>query len=309
MAKFTVGSVSDTSATTVADLIGDPLLIPARILEMLDNSFLTDVIFRDAGGNGAGVLVFEEGTPLFLAGDPEDIAEYAEIPVSVGQRGSPRVAVGVKRGLGVRVSREMRDENRFDEVARQLIQLRNTMVRAEERALRSLLLSTTIPGVTAAATWGTTGKPRYDTASAMEVIASAVPAGATTEDILGFEPDTIIMPGAITPVLMNNTDFLSVYAGGANSAEDIRYTGRLPGTFMGLTALRTRFGWPANKALVLQRGILGLRSDTRPLEATPMYPEGNGPNGGPTESWRSDTTRKRVLGVDQPLAACWINGI
>lgn len=304
----TVGSVSDGVNITVRQLVAQPLLIPARILDMLNNAFLTDVVFRDAGQNGAAVVEYEESTPLFLAGDPEDVAEYGEIPVSIGQRGVPRIAVGVKRGLGVRVSREMIDENRLGDVNRQLLQLRNTMVRAEEKALKALLLATTVPSITASASWSTTGTPRKDIANAMQTVAGAVPAGATTEDILGFVPDTIILPQVATAGLMGNTDWNTVYNAGQNAAEDIRYTGRLPGQVLGLTPLQTYF-WPTNKALVLQRGLLGFRSDTRPLEATPVYPEGNGPNGGPTESFRSDTTRKRVLGVDQPLAACWINGI
>ena len=65
----------------------------------------------------------------------------------------------------------------------------------------------------------------------------------------------------------------------------------------------------ASEMLVLERGTVGFYSDTRALQATELYPEGNGPNGGPTESWRSDATRKRVMGVDQPLAACWITGV
>jgi hypothetical protein len=304
----TVASVSDGPNITVRQLVGDPLLVPARVLEMLDNSFLTDVVFRNAGGNEAGLVTFDESTPLFLAGDPEDIAEYGEIPISTGQRGVPKLAVGVKRGLGIRISREMIDENRVGDVNRQLIQLRNTMVRAEEKALKTLLLAASIPSITASATWSTTGTPRKDIANAMQTVAGAITPGGTTEDVLGFIPDTLILPQTATAGLMGNADWNTVYAAGQNAAEDIRYTGRLPGQVLGLTPLQTYF-WPTNKALVIQRGIVGLRSDTRPLESTPVYPEGNGPNGGPRESFRSDTTRKRVLAVDQPLAACWINGI
>ena len=307
MPPITVASVSDGVNVTVRQLVAEPLLLPTRIIDLLDNSFLTTAIFRDAGRNGAGVVQYEESTPLFLAGDPEDIAEYGEIPVAVGQRGVPRIAVGVKRGLGVRISREMIDENRLNDVQRQVIQLRNTMVRAEEKALKTLLLAATIPAITASATWATTGTPRKDIANAIATVTGQV-AFAGSEDLLGFGPDTIIMPATVTASLMGNADWLSVYTAGQNSGEDIRYTGRVPGTVLGLTPLQTYF-WPTNKALVLQRGAVGFRSDTRPLEATPIYPEGNGPNGGPTESFRTDTTRKRVLGVDQPLAACWINSI
>ena len=310
MPAFTVGSISDGSSVTVRDLIGAPMMIPARIIDMLNNAFLTDVVFRNAGNNSNGLVGFEADTPLFLAGDVEDVAEYGEIPIAIGQRGTPRVAVGVKRGLGVRVSREMRDENRLDDVNRQLRQLVNTMIRAEERALKALLMATpNIPSIAATAAWtGGTAKIRKDIAAAQEKIASARPAASvSTEDFLGFEADTIILPGNITPVLMDNDEFLKVYSGVA-AQENIAYTGRLPGDVLGLAPLRTRF-WSNDRVLVLQRGEIGFRSDTRPLEATGLYPEGNGPNGGPTESWRSDTTRKRVLGVDQGLAACWITGV
>jgi hypothetical protein len=310
MAVQTVGSVSDGPRTTVADLVGNPLLIPARIIELLNNAFLTDVVFRNAGASPNGLVQFEENTPLFLAGDVEDVAEYGEIPIALGQRGISRVAVGVKRGLGVRVSREMRDENRLDDVNRQIRQLVNTHVRAEERALRSVLLGNpNVPTIAATAAWtGGTAKIRRDIARAQQVVADARPdVNVSTEEFLGFRADTLILPGNIQPVLMDNDEFLKVYAGDL-ADENILYTGRMPGQVLGLTPLLTRF-WPNDRALVIERGTVGFRSDTRPLEATGLYPEGNGPNGGPTESWRTDTTRKRTIGVDQPLAACWISGI
>lgn len=307
MPPVTVASVSDGVNVTVRQLVAEPLLLPTRIIDMLDNSFLTSVIFRDAGRNGSGLVQYEESTPLFLAGDPEDVAEFGEIPISVGQRGVPKIAVGVKRGLGIRISREMIDENRLGDVQRQLLQLRNTFVRAEEKALKALLLATTVPSITASATWATTGTPRKDIANAIQTVNGQV-AFAGTEDLLGFVPDTLIMPSTAWAGLLGNADWNTVYSAGQNAGEDIRYTGRLPGSVLGLTPLQTYF-WPTNKALVLQRNVLGFRSDTRPLESTPIYGEGGGGNGGPTESFRTDTTRKRVLGVDQPLAACWINGI
>ncbi len=303
-----VVSINDGGAVTVNQLMADPYTIPARILELLDNSFLTDVIFRDAGPNAAGMVSFEASTPLFLGADVEEVAEFGEIPVGAGQRGLPRIAIGTKQGLGVRVSKEMRDENRVDDVNRQVTQLTNTMIRAEERALRQLTLDPSIPTIAATAAWnGTTAKIRRDIGAAREAVESARPDGATTEDVLGFEPDTIVFPGAITNTLMDNEEFLKVYTGDL-AGENIAYSGRLPGQVMGLTPLKSRF-WFTNRVLVLQRKVLGFRSSTRPLQVTPMYGEGGGPNGGPTESWRCDATRKRVLGVDQPKAAAWITGI
>lgn len=306
---ITYGSAYDGSQVTVNTLTGNPLMIPARILERLNNAFLSDFIFRDAGRNNAGVVTYDESTPLFLTGDPEEVAEFGEIPVAAGQRGVPKVAVGTKKGLGVRVSREMRDENRLDDVNRQIIQLTNTMIRADEKAMRSLIEnSTAVQSVTATNTWdNASGAPRKNIADAIEKIASAVNVTGD-EDILGFVPDTLIIPAMQTPILMSNTEFMAVYNYGVNAAEDVRFTGQLPGEVMGLRVFQSRF-WPSTMAAVLQRGVAGFRSDARPLEVTPLYPEGGGPNGGPTESWRSDSTRKRVMGLDQPLAVCLIKSI
>jgi len=301
-------SVGDGPRTTVDQLVGAPLLIPTRVLELLDNAFLDSVIFRNAGPNTNGLVSGEESTPLFLGDDVEDVAEFGEIPVGTGQRGLPRIWAGSRKGLGVRVSKDMRDENRIDDVNRQIIQLANTARRARERALRHALMHPSIPTIAATEAWGTTGsKIRRDVANATEVVRTAKPAGATSEDLLGFKADTIILPGGIGPVVMDDEDFLKIYVGDI-AGESPAYTGVLPRKVGPLIGMEADF-WPTDRALVLQRQTLGFFSDTRALQMTGLYPEGNGPNGGPTESWRSDLTWKRVIGVDQPLAACWITGI
>lgn len=302
-------SVTDGPATTVNDLVGAPMVIPRRIISLLANQWVEEVLLRDAGANTNGMVSYGESTPLYLDAEVEKVAEFGEIPVGAGQIGLPRIAVGTKEGLGVRVSKEMRDENKVDDVNRQVTQVTNTMLRAGHRALRALLENPAIPTIAAGAAWDTAnGRPRRDLANAQEVIAAARPAGTLADDSnFEFEADTVVLPGQITPILMDNENFLAVYKDGL-STEDIRYTGKLPREIMGMLGLRAR-GFASNKVLVVERGTVGFRSDTRPLQATGLYPEGGGPNGGPTESWRSDVTRKRVLGIDQPLAACWISGV
>ncbi len=301
-------SVSDGPRTTVADLIGNPLLIPTRVLDLLRNRFLSQALLRDAGRNANGLVQFNDTTPLYLGSDVENVAEFAEIPIGVGQVGTARIAYALKRGLGVRLSREMRDENRVDDVNRQITQLTNTMVRAQERALRALLLDPAVPVIAATAAWtGPGAKVRRDIANAMEVVASATPNATAADDLLGFDPNTVVLPGSLTPALLDNPEFLEVYKTAAPT-ENMLYTGKLPNDVLGLAALTSR-SWPKDRVLVCERGTMGFYSDTRPLEATGLYGEGNGPNGGPTESWRSDTTQKRAMGLDQPKAACWITGV
>ncbi len=302
-------SVSDGPRTTVADLIGAPLMIPARILDMMSNTDIISVLLRDAGRNGNGLVSFNESTPLYLGADVEEVAEFAEIPVAAGQTGLPRIAFALKRALGIRVSREMRDENRMEAISRQLTQLANTIHLARSRALRTALLNPAIPTIAASVAWTDPGaRARRDISQAQEVVASAqVTTTAQDDDNLGFDPNTVVFPRSITPVLLDNDDFLKVYKDSL-SPQSIAYTGKLERDVLGMLALTTR-SWPRDRVLVLERNTVGFFSDTRPLEATGLYPEGNGPNGGPTETWRSDTSEKRAIGIDQPLAACWITGV
>ncbi len=302
-------SVSDGSRTTVADLIGNPLMIPARILDLMSNTDVIDVLLRDAGRNTNGLVSFSESTPLYLGADVEEVAEFAEIPVAAGQLGLPRIAFALKRALGVRVSREMRDENNVDAVNLQITQLANTMHLARSRALRTALLNPAIPTIAASLAWTAVGsKPRRDIANAMEVVGSAqASTTAADDDNLGFLADTVVFPSSIAPVLLDNEEFLKVYKDSL-TPQSIGYTGKLERDVLGMLALTSR-SWPKDRVLVLERNTVGFRSDTRPLEATGLYGEGGGPNGGPTETWRSDTSEKRVIGIDQPLAACWITGV
>ncbi|GAA2022486.1 hypothetical protein WDZ16_12975 [Pseudokineococcus marinus] len=304
----TVTSVTDGGRTTVADLVGAPLAIPARIIEMLQGTSVIPALLRDAGANTNGLVSFEESTPLFLGDDVATVAEFGEIPVAAGQRGLPRISIGLKDALGIRVSLEMRDENKLDQVNTQVRQLVNTMLRAEVRALRATLLNPAIPTVPAAAAWDTpTARIRHDIFAAQEIVASAKPDTGQDDDTFAFEADTVVMHGGLKPALMDNDEFLAIYKDGL-AEENPAYTGTLPRTIAGMTGLTSRF-WPRDRVLVTEAGTVGFWSDTRPLGVTPLYGEGGGPNGGPTESWRCDATRKRVLGVDQPKAACWITGV
>lgn len=303
-------SVNDGGGITVADIKGNPMWIPTKVVELLNNGFVEDFWLRDAGPNINGLVGFSKSRPLYLDAEIADLVEFEEIPVAAGSRGTRMIAVGTRKGLGVRVSKDMIDEGNLMEVQDQITQLVNTFIRSRTRALRALLEDPSIPTIPAGAAWDTSnGRPRRDIANAMEKIASANVSGVTdAEDEFGFTADGIGISTALTPVLMDNDNFAAIYNKDSLVSEDIRYTGALPRKILGLDAAEARH-WPKNKVLVGQRKVAGFRSDTRPLQSTGLYPEGNGPNGGPTESWRSDTTAKRVMGLDQPLALCWITGV
>lgn len=301
-------SISDGSRLTVSDLIKTPLMVPTKLKELIENQFISEALLRNAGKNDAGVVLFREGDPTFLDDDVQDVAEFGEIPVSAGKLGLPRAAYATKKALGVRISKEMQDENNMDAVNKQMTGLKNTFIRANDRGAKALLSSAAVPTMAVSDPWDDpAGKPRTDLAKAIEEISTAAPDEATEDEYFGFEPDTIVVHPGLLATLMDNEQILKVYQGNVAN-ESIAYTGAIPGEIMGLNVIKSRT-FPIDKALILERGTVGFYSDTRPLQFTALYPEGGGPNGGPRETWRSDASHKRAMGLDQPKAALWLTGL
>lgn len=301
-------SVSDGSRFTVSDLIKQPLFVPTKLKELMENQFISEALFRNAGANPAGVVAYREGDPTFLDRDVQEIAEFGEIPVATGELGLPRTVFAVMKALGIRVSKQMIDENNIDAVNKQMTGLRNTFTRANDRSAKALLQAPVVPTMPVSAGWDTTnGKPRTDIARAIEKVSTAAPAEATADEYYGFQPDTLVVHPGLLATLMDNEQILKVFNGNV-AGESIAYTGAIPGQLMGLNVIQSRT-FPIDKALILERGTVGFYSDTRPLQFTALYPEGNGPNGGARETWRSDASHKRALGLDQPKAAIWLTGL
>lgn len=301
-------SVGDGNRFTVSDLIKNPLFVPTKLKELIENQFISEALLRNAGRNDAGVVAFREGDPTFLDDDVQDIAEFGEIPVSSGQLGKPRAVYATKKGLAVRISKEMIDENNIDAVNKQITGLKNTFIRANDRGAKALFASPAVPTMPVSAPWDdVNGKPRTDIARAIEQVSTAAPEEATEDEYYGFEPDTLVVHPGLLATLMDNEQILKVYQGNVAN-ESIAYTGAIPGTIMGLNVIQSRT-FPVDKALICERGTVGFYSDTRPLQFTALYPEGGGPNGGPRETWRCDATHKRAIGLDQPKAALWLTGL
>lgn len=300
-------SIDDGKTITVDQVMGNPRAVPMRVLDLVRDNIIGEALFRNAGNPGSLLVQFQRSTPLFLDGDPEAVAEFGEIPVFDLGEGLPEVARGVKVGAGVRISREMKDFNQIDKVRKQVTGTANTVIRANDAGFRSALEAASVPEVAATAAWdGTTAKIRTDIKEAAKTIASALHDGDPTKP-KGYVPDTIALNSSLLYDFMDNEEFNKIYVGNI-ADQSITYTGKLPNKVLNLNVLHSPL-WPMDRALVCQRGVTGFYADPRPLEGTGLYPEGGGPNGGPTETWRSDTTQIRMIGVDEPESACWITGL
>ncbi|MBH0121554.1 hypothetical protein I0Q12_19385 [Rhodococcus sp. CX] len=306
MANIT--SAYDGATLTVDSMLKDPTWIPQRVINNLDGAFVEAALFRNGGTNESGVVAFREAADPFLDEDAEEVAEFAEIPVSTVGDGKIRSVIGQKTAKSIRVSYEMRHENKVDRVNQQVEALQRTMIRSGVNAALAAFTAANTPSAPAAAAWtGSSGDPVKDIFDAIEEIESAGFGGDELKNF-GYSPNAILAhPRAIT-TLLRNDKIQSKYIGDLAS-ENPLYKGVLPQTICGLQVFRSRWMDPT-KVIILETGVAGFYSDTYPLQMTPFYQEGGESGaGGPTMSWRSDAFRKRILAVDNPGAVFTITGI
>lgn len=304
-------SVQDGPRLTVSMLLKSPTLIPKRIINMMDQQFLVDSVLRKGNDAPSGAVVYFESTPLFTDQDPAIMDEFGEIPTTNGSLGTPKVVRTVRRAMGLRVSKTMVDRNNVDAINTQIVQIRNTMVRAWEDAFFSALVANpNVQVITTDTAWGAPlSHIRQDLEAAKYVIKNAA-SDAAGKNKFGYVPDTLIISTETETDFLTSDEVSKPYLGNI-ADENLQYTGKLPNQFIGLDVVVSwRLStYAPSAAVVVQRNVVGGISDERPLQATPMYGLGNGPNGGPTEAWRTDTTRQSAIFIDQPFAACFILGV
>lgn len=292
---------------TVSEMLKDPTWIPERLLEELDGSFLEEALFRNGGSND-GVVAYREAAAPFLNDDSEEVAEFAEIPVSNLNIGLARTLVGVKTALGVRVSREMIRENRIDMVTRQQTALANTMRRNGVDGALAAFNAATVP------TLNVTGPWEDDAADPMRDIRMAKRMVSTAKDpdrersLMGYRPDAIVLNEGTLDVALFHEKVQRFYQGNA-AVENPLYNGITPQILGGLRVVVSEF-MPEGEVYVMESGTAGFISDTDPLTITPMYSEsGENGYGGSRQAWRTDAFRKRIIAVDNPRAVVKLIGV
>lgn len=291
---------------TVNSMIKDPLIIRARMLNMMNQQFIMETLLRRAAPAEAGVILYHESTPLFTDDDASVIAEAAEIPLVQGQDGVPRVAFTIKTGLGVEVTIEMRNRNRIDLVNTRMTQVRNTIIRHWERRLFTAFTTAVPAGNTitlaAGSEWdGATPAIRSNIIDAMQLVREAKVPGQD-DSFLGFDPDAIVLSTRTATMMMKDDDFRKVYEGSPLAEKNPFYTGQLEKQAFGLNWITSRF-MTDDEVYLLERNTVGGYSDERPLQVSPTYPDQD------REIWRSNVIRQTGIFVDQPYALAKIANI
>lgn len=297
-------SYSDAPRVTVNELLKDPLVIPALILDMTRNEFVMDSVLRSGGAAPSGAVRYAESTPLYADDYPEIRPEFGEVPVVPTSVGIPRVVFSHERAMAIMVSDEMRRRQAVDPVARQLMQVKNTMVYSWNTAFYSAVVSNaSIQTLAVGNAWSSASATiRADIMQAVFLIENAnivSPSGVT--QWLGFEADTLIINHGTKNTLLQSSTFAAPYIGDIAS-ENLLYTGTLPQQILNLDVMVSR-QVPAGNAIIMQRNRAGFFADELPFMAGPLYRDE------PRKTWRSDTQRAAAIGLDQPLAICLLSGV
>lgn len=303
-----VVSYQDGPRLTVNMMIKDPKLIPARILDMMNQQFFVDQLLRNAGSADSGVVQYFESTPQFATDGSSIVQEFGEIPATTGDMGQPMAAHVVKRALALKISQEMIDRNNVDRVNVQLTQIKNSFQRdwedaflAQVRAKLPTLVSTASGAWTTSSVTGI----RKDLADALLAIqlASTDAADNTGVNKLGFDPDTIVLNHSVATYMALNDDMNKYFVYGNRTADAPAEGLTLPGLLFGRFRVIKSWRLDTDSAIVCEAKTIGGIADERPLQATPLYEHR------PTETWRSDVIRSSAVFIDQPKAGIVITGI
>lgn len=302
MAPLPFTSSQSGTRITVNDWLKDPTRVPVYVLSLLNQGFLADAVLRPGGSAPAGVIRFEESTPLYSDSSVTNRAEGSEVPITTGSRGVPNVAYTQDKALRILITEEMRRRNSIDVMQTSITQVVNTMIRAFDDMFVSAVLNNAnilSQAVSGAVVWAT-GTPRKDILLAAKQIEGAQD-GQGSE--LGYSPDTLIVNRATKFDLINSTDFNTVYTYGGNIADEhLQYTGKLPHKILDYDVLFSP-RVPSGTAILCQRNVCGSIFDEVPLKVYDMNEDRN------RLSWSSIVQRVSAVAIDQPKSICKITGV
>lgn len=292
---------------TVEESMKDPTFIPEQVLETLDGAFLEEALFRNGGSND-GIIAVREAAAPYLDDDAEEVAEFAEIPVSGMGGGKVRSIIGVKTALGIEVSWEMRRFNRVDELGRRTTALQNTMIRNGVDSALAAFNSANIHELAVGSSWeGLDADPMIDLRQAKRLISTAAPEGKE-DRYFGYKADMLVVNEATLDLALFHESVQRFYRGDIASENPV-YRGIQPERIGGLQVVTSNY-IPQGEAYIMQSGVCGFVSEAQPLTLTPMYaPGGENGYGGQRQAWRSDAFRHRAIAIDNPKAVVKLVGM
>lgn len=318
-----VGHSYDSPNWTVATLVKRPTLIPSIVVQAVKDNLIADVLLRQGPAAPGGAVQYQEQVVFSSLRDAEIIAEFGEIPTTQAEIGLPIVAATQKRGIGLKVSKEMETRNDVGRVAEELRLTREALIRnwnkifyqAVYRNPNILTMNASNPsGVTTAGNGGwfvdvvpatglsPTAGIRKDIANAKYLMANQVVQGAVDNDRYGFVPDTMIIHPSMEPEFLDSEEVNKVYVNSPATTLSPRFTMKLDRQFAGLDIVKSWEILP-NHVIICKRKTMGFISDEWPLSGSPTaYTERE-------QSYATYFTRRSLVAIDNPKSVVLLKGV
>lgn len=311
-----VGHSYDGPQWTVSQMVKAPTRIPGIVVSAVKDNLIADLLLRKGPSAPGGAVQYQEQVAFSSIRDAEIIAEFGEIPTTQAEITMPQVAATQKRGLGLKISKEMETRNDVGRVAEEMRLTREGMIRSWNKLFFTTVYRSSMLTMNASrqATggWTTDVVPstgltptagiRKDIANAQYLMANQQIQGATDNDRYGLIPDTMVVHPSLMPILLDSEEVNKVFANSPATTLSPRYRLAYPTQFGTLDIVQS---WEilSNHVLVLKRNALGFISDEWPLSGSPTrYNEEE-------QSYNTYFTRRALVAIDTPKAAVLINGI
>jgi hypothetical protein len=297
ISPFPPAAPSISGSTLTVDLfLNNPARVQRTLQDLTRNRFIADRIFSAGPAADGGAVVHDQlsENDLFMDRDVQEIAPGSEFPILNESAPEPLVALVKKWGGSAGFTYEQIRRNRLDVLQRNLIKLRNTIVRKVDTVAISVLNAAPIPTAVASGDW---------TTAATDIIVD-IETGKSAVDALdmGYEIDTVLLnpaqaldirtDGDIRLVLPRENRARNLLDGGASDLDQL----------LGINEWHVSNRVPAGTVYLLDSRTVGFISDEIPGPYTRVVDE-------PTKERRLVmAARVPAMGVTDPKAVYKITG-
>lgn len=303
-----VGHSYDGPQWTVSYMLKKPTLIPSIVIAAVKDNLIADLLLRKGPPAPGGAVQYEEQVVITSERGQEIIAEFGEIPTTQAGATLPMMAATQKRGLGLKVSKEMETRNDVGRVTEEISMAKDEMIRGWNQVFFAAVNNNanTLKMLASEAVSGDgwlTGGIRRDLADAMLLMANQQVQGARENDRYGFKPDTMVIHPTMGAEFVDNEEVNKVFENSPATTISPRFQLRHP----------TRFGqtldviesWEMNpdEVMLVQRKKFGFISDEWALNGSPMQYKAS------EETWSSYFTRRALVAIDRPKSVLIIRGV
>jgi hypothetical protein len=312
-----VGHSYDTPNWSVATLVKNPSMLPNMVIRAVKDNLIAEQLLRKGPNAPGGAVQYQEQVVFSSLRDAEIIAEFGEIPTTQAEVGLPIVAATQKRGLGLKVSREMETRNDTGRVAEEIRLTKEALIRnwnkifyqAVYRNPNILTMTASnaanggwLTDVVPAAGLTPTAGIRKDIAQAKFLMSNQVVQGAVDNDRYGHIPDTMILHPSVAPEWLDSDEVNKVYEHSPATTMSPRFQMKMDNQFAGLDIVLSWEILP-DHAMICKRKTMGFISDEWPLGGSPtQYTERE-------QTYATYFTRRSLVAIDNPKSIVLINGI